>query len=210
MARLVDFSHNKLLHVIILVFISFWGIMAVSPTDRKLWFLENILTILLFIFLWFTYKKFHFSNSAYIMIFVFLCLHTYAAHYTYQGTPIDMWLKTTLHTHRSYFDRFVHLAYGLLVVYPFREVLTRLTALRGFWLFTTPIAYILSLSAIFEIIEMIVAILAGQVGQEYVGLQGDMFDSEKDMGLAFVGAVISSIIFVVIASKNRKKAVSVR
>ncbi|NHN31451.1 DUF2238 domain-containing protein [Paenibacillus agricola] len=210
MVRLIKLLQNGWLQVIILIFISFWCYMAISPSDRKLWLLENILTILLFICLCFTYKKFQFSNSAYALIFVFLCLHTYAAHYTYQGTPIDAWLKTTYHTQRGYFDRFVHFAFGFLGVYPVREVLTRFTVIRGFWSFTAPIAYILSLSAIFEIIEMLVAALAGQIGQEYVGLQGDMFDSEKDMGLAFAGAVITSIILVMMARKKRKKALSSR
>ncbi len=102
-----------------------------------------------------------------------------------------MWLKASFHTQRSYYDRVVHFAFGLFWTYPFRELLTRAAALRGFWSYIIPVAVCFSCSACFEIIEMGAAFVAGQKGLEYVGLQGDVFDTQKDMGLGLAGAVIS-------------------
>ncbi|MDF2964242.1 MAG: putative integral rane protein [Paenibacillus sp.] len=192
------------LQILLFVFIAFWGIMAVSPTDRMQWLLENILVIVVVCSLCFTFKKFRFTNTSYFLLFVFLCLHTYAAHYTYQGIPVDMWLKSTYHTQRSYFDRFVHFMFGLILIYPVREFLTRVNATvhRGFWSFAVPIAVIVSLSTIFEVIEMLVALVAGQIGEEYAGLQGDKFDSEKDMALSLTGAILTSLLLALISRKK--------
>jgi putative membrane protein len=187
----IPFSSNRLLQLIIVISVIFWGVMAVSPTDRTLWLIENLLVIVTVLALVFTYRKFRFSNLSYLWMFIFLCLHTYAAHYTYQNTPLDMWLKTSFHTQRSYYDRVVHFAFGLFLAYPLREWLIRLTRLRGFLSYAIPTAVILALSSLFEIIEMLVAAIAGQVGEKYIGLQGDIFDTQKDMGLGFIGGLIS-------------------
>ncbi|BFT75414.1 DUF2238 domain-containing protein [Paenibacillus sp. P36] len=182
------------LYVMITVFVVYWVFMAITPTDRMQWLMENILLVSVILVLLFTYKKFPLSQLSYLFIFIFLCFHTYGAHYTYQGTPFDVWLKGAFHTHRSYYDRVVHLLFGLLWAYPVREWLTRAGGMRGFWSYAMPVAVVFGISAFFEIIEMGAAYVAGQVGQEYVGMQGDVFDSEKDMGLGLIGALISMIL----------------
>lgn len=187
----IPFVRNQLLQLIIVVFILYWGAMAFAPTDRSLWLIESILPVAVSLVLAFTYKKFRFSNLSYLFMFIFLCLHTFAAHYTYQNTPFDEWLKAAFHTKRSYFDRVVHLTFGLFWTYPFRELLTRAARLRSFWSYAVPAAVVISLSATFEIIEFVVALIAGQSGQNYVGLQGDIFDTQKDMALNFIGAIVS-------------------
>jgi len=187
----LPFSRNYLLQIMFAVYLVFWIVTAISPTDRTQWLMENILPVGTVIVLVCTYRKFPFSNLSYLFIFILLIFHTYAAHYTYQHTPFDMWLKYSFHTQRSYFDRIVHLVFGLCFTYPVRELLTRVTAIRGFWSFALPVTVVFSLSAFFEIIEMLVAIAAGQIGANYMGLQGDIFDSQKDMGLGLVGAIFT-------------------
>jgi putative membrane protein len=182
------------LYVMIAVFAVYWVFMAARPTDRMQWLMENVLLISVVLVLFFTYKKFRFSQLSYLFIFIFLCFHTYGAHYTYQGTPFDIWLKTAFHTHRSYYDRVVHLLFGLLWAYPAREWLTRTGSVRGLWSYAIPVAIVFGFSAFFEIIEMGAAYVAGQVGEEYVGLQGDVYDSQKDMGLGLAGALIAMML----------------
>lgn len=181
--------------------------MAISPTDRFQWTMENALLVGTVLVLAFTYGKFRFSNLSYLLIAVFLCFHTYGAHYTYQNTPFDAWLKASIHTQRSYYDRVVHFAFGLLMAYPFRDALTRLKTLnnRGFLSYFIPAALILSAGAVFEIIEMIAALAAGQAGQDYAGLQGDPFDSEKDMALSSVGGIIAVLTLAAIHKSMRTK-----
>ncbi|MZQ83770.1 DUF2238 domain-containing protein [Paenibacillus sp. 5J-6] len=182
------------LYVMIAVFAVYWVFMAARPTDRMQWLMENILLISVVVVLFFTYKKFRFSQLSYMFIFIFLCFHTYGAHYTYQGTPFDIWLKTAFHTHRSYYDRVVHLLFGLLWAYPAREWLTRAGKMQGSWSYAMPVVIVFGFSAFFEIIEMGAAYVAGQAGEEYVGKQGDIYDAEKDMGLGFAGALIAMVL----------------
>jgi putative membrane protein len=204
----IPFSRNWPLHLMIFVFAMYWGFTAIAPTDRIQWLMESILPVIVVLVLTFTYKVFRFSNASYFLMFIFLCLHTYGAHYTYQGTPFDKWLKASFHSQRSYYDRVVHFAFGLFWAYPFRELLTRAAAQRGFWSYAIPTAVVFSCSACFEIIEMVAAFVAGQHGEEYVGLQGDVFDTQKDMGLGLAGAVISmGILAWILWRKKVKKRV---
>ncbi|BBH20125.1 hypothetical protein Back11_14700 [Paenibacillus baekrokdamisoli] len=116
----------------------------------------------------------------------------WAAHYTYQGTPFDFWLKTSFHTKRSYYDRVVHFAFGSFFSFPFREFLKCKIKLPGIWSYILPVVVVLSFSALFEILEMLAALVAGPGGEaKFVGLQGDIFDTQKDMGLGFLGGVVS-------------------
>ncbi|UUZ94222.1 DUF2238 domain-containing protein [Paenibacillus sp. P25] len=154
----IPFSRNRLLHWLIGVYAVLWAILAIAPLDRMQWLMENLLPVGAVVALACTYRKFRFSNVSYILIFVFLCIHTFAAHYTYQNTPVDVWIKAVMHTQRSYFDRFVHFFFGPLMAYPFREVLMRLAGLRGFWSYVLPAALVFAFSSLFEIIEMFVAL----------------------------------------------------
>ncbi|MDD9266658.1 DUF2238 domain-containing protein [Paenibacillus sp. GCM10023248] len=185
----------KQLQVMLFIFAVYWAVLAISPTNRIQWLMENLLLVAAVTLLLCTYRRFQFSMISYWFIFVFLCFHAYGAHYTYQGTPFDAWLKGTFHTHRSYYDRVVHFLFGLFWTYPAREWLTRVTAVRkGIWSYVLPVTIVFGFSSLFEIIEMIAALVAGQAGQEYVGMQGDPFDSEKDMGLGLAGAALSMCI----------------
>ncbi|ULL16217.1 DUF2238 domain-containing protein [Paenibacillus sp. H1-7] len=199
----IPFSRNHLLQVLFVSFLVFWAVMAIRPTDRLQWLLENVLVVVSGLLLILTYPKYRFSNLSYLCIFVFLCLHTYAAHHTYQNTPMDMWLKASFHTQRSYFDRVVHFAFGLLLTYPMREMLMRKAGLRGFWSLAVSAAVIFACSALFEILEMIVALVGAQAGQDYMGMQGDPFDTHKDMALGLAGAIVSMGIVAWVRYRNR-------
>lgn len=202
----IPFSRNVPLHTIIGLFILFWVYMAISPTSRMQWLVSQSILIAVILALGFTYRWFRFSNLSYLLMFLFFCLHTYASHYTYEGTPFDLWLKSSFHTTRSYYDRVVHFAFGLLLVYPFRELLTRIANQRGFWPYAIPVAIVLSLSAGFEIIEMLAALVYGPGGEEkFVGMQGDVYDTQKDMMLGFLGGLVATGITAWVEWSKEKK-----
>ena len=203
----IPFTQNKPLQVMIFIFIIFFGLMALSPTDRKQWFADSLPLVVIILTLAFSYKRFHFSTLSYFLMFVFFCLHTYAAHYTYAGTPFDHWLRTSFHTKRSYYDRIVHFAFGLFCAFPFREFLKCKVKLLGIWSYILPVVIVLGFSALFEILEMLAALVAGKGGEaKFVGLQGDVFDTQKDMGLGFIGGVVSMGILAWIIWRSDKKA----
>lgn len=173
-----------------LAFVAFFVWMAISPANRMQWYANNVPLVAIVLVLVFTYQRFRFSNLSYLLLLLFFCLHMYAAHYTYETTPFDAWLKAAFHTHRSYYDRIVHLAFGLLVTYPIREFATDKMKFQPFWSYALPVVFVLSFSGLFEILEWIAAAVAGKGGEaKFVGMQGDIFDTQKDMGLGLIGAV---------------------
>ena len=173
-----------------------------SPSYREDWLLENVLVLLLVPFLITTYQRLPLSKVSYGAIFIFLCLHEVGAHYTYAEVPYARWGSELLGAHfdtlfaweRNHFDRLVHFLYGLLVVYPVREVFLRVANVTGFWGYLLPILVVMSSSLLFELFEWAAALVfGGDLGMAYLGTQGDVWDSHKDSLLATLGALLSSL-----------------
>ncbi len=172
-----------------------WFLLALSPRDRFTWFLENLLVFIFVPSLIFTFKKFRLSNISYTTITIFLILHSIGAHYTYSEVPFVKSIFDFVNFQRDNYDRLVHFSFGLLMVYPAREVITRSLNLNAFWRFYIPLIIIISSSASYEIIEMVTAmIVQPENAIAWLGIQGDPFDAEKDMLMAASGALITSIL----------------
>ena len=179
----------RLLYGLVVWYVLFWAILAVSPVDRGDWFLENLLAVSTVALLLATYRHFQFSTISYVLISTFLTLHAIGAHYTYAQVPFGFWLQHLLGLSRNPFDRLVHFAYGFLLVYPLRDLLMRLAGVRGFWSYYLPVSGILAQSGLFEVIEAGVAqTVSPELGAAYLGIQGDEWDAQKDMLVAATGA----------------------
>ncbi|MGF6488830.1 DUF2238 domain-containing protein [Pseudomonas frederiksbergensis] len=171
--------------------------LGISPHSRVDWVLENVLALLLVMVLVGVYRRFRLSAVSLSLVFVFLCIHELGSHYTYALVPYDRWcsaltgvsLNKTLGLERNHYDRLVHLTYGLLMVYPIREVLVRITPLRGFWVGFIALNIILSTSAVYEIVEWIGGQYLGKdTAKAFVAAQNDPWDSQADMTLAVAAA----------------------
>lgn len=193
-------SHPRYVLILAGLFFIEWTLLAVSPYDRKAWALENVLTVVAVLVLVFSYRRFPFSRASYTLIFLFLSLHTVGAHYTYAEVPYDAWfsnltgssLNNAMGWERNHFDRFVHFLYGLLLAYPVREVFVRIANVRGFWGYFLPLDFTMSTSMIFELLEWGAAeLFGGDLGIAYLGVQGDVWDAQKDMALASLGALLA-------------------
>jgi len=168
-----------------------WIVTAIRPLDRHDWFLENLLVFAVMAILIGTYRAFPLSDLSYLLITVFLTLHAIGAHYTYSEVPFGFWMQRTFGLTRNPFDRVVHLSFGLLLAYPIREVFLRVANARGFWAYYLPLDVTLAFSALYEIMEMVVAtMVAPGTGDAWHGTQGDVWDPQKDMGLAALGALL--------------------
>jgi putative membrane protein len=168
-----------------------WIVTAIRPLDRHDWFLENLLVFAVMAILIGTYRAFPLSDLSYLLITVFLTLHAIGAHYTYSEVPFGFWMQRTLGFARNPFDRVVHFSFGLLLAYPIREVFLRVANARGFWAYYLPLDVTLAFSALYEIMEMVVAtMVAPGTGDAWLGRQGDVWDPQKDMGLAALGALL--------------------
>lgn len=178
--------------------LSAWGMHF--PHD---WYVEHILVVAVLLILWVVYRKLPLSRLSWTLVFLFLYLHELGAHYTYAKVPYEQWTQSwlgfsindTFGWQRNQFDRLVHFLYGLLLAYPIREIFLSLTNARGFWGYFLPLDVTLSSSALYELIEWAAAeVLAADVGQAYLGTQGDVWDAHKDMTLATCGALVALLI----------------
>lgn len=206
---LVKLSHRQYLAVLAVIFAVIWLALAIEPRHRDDWLLENVLVVLFILIALTSYKKFVFSRVAMTLIFLFLCIHSVGAHYTYSEVPLDSWcsyltgrtVKELTGWERNHFDRFVHLCYGLMLAYPIREIFLRIANVRGFWGYFLPWDLTLSTSMIYELIEWAAAgFFGGELGMAYLGTQGDIWDAHKDMAFAGLGATIAVSIMVIVNS----------
>lgn len=186
-----NFWRKRLLQGLLVWYSVFWVWMAITPVNRLDWLLENLLVFVLGGVLVATYRKFPLSDLSYLLIIAFLTLHAVGAHYTYSAVPLGFWLQDAFDLSRNHFDRIVHFAYGLLMAYPVREVFLRVANSRGFWAYYLPLDVTLAFSALFEIIEALIAqFVTPNLGNAYLGTQGDVWDAQKDMAAAMVGSLL--------------------
>ena len=189
-------------HILVLtsILLVYGILMAINPIDRHDWMLENVLVIGFVIVLAATLRYFPLSRTSYTLIFIFLMLHETGSHYTYALVPYDEWsrrvlgfsINELLGFERNHFDRLTHFSYGLLLAYPIREVFIRIADARGFWSYFLPLDVTISTSALYELVEWGAAeFFGGDLGQAYLGTQGDVWDAHKDMGLATLGALLT-------------------
>jgi putative membrane protein len=145
-----------------------------------------------------SYKRLLLSRVSYGMIFIFLALHTIGAHWTYSLVPYDQALHTIsghsfnelVGWQRNHYDRIVHFAYGLLLAYPIRELFLRVARVTGFWGYFLPVILTMATSMFYELVEWGAAeVFGGDLGMAFVGAQGDVWDAQKDMWLATLGAL---------------------
>lgn len=191
----IPFTKNKWIQVFLILFLGLWGYTLIDTTNFSNWILENALVFIFLAVLFGTYKKLKFSDLSYLLMFVYLCLHVYGAMYTYAENPFGYWLMETFEGTRNHYDRIVHFSFGFLLAYPMRELF-----LNGFkfpkWVgWALPIEITLSISGLYELVEWGVAdILFPEQGADYLGSQGDIWDAQKDMFLATIGAILATTI----------------
>lgn len=182
-----------------------WIVLAISPVDRDTWWLENVLLLGSVSVLFVTRRSLPLSMTSYTLLFLFLCLHTVGAHYTYSLVPFGDALNETFGWQRNHFDRLVHLSYGLTLVLPLRELLMLHARVRGFWSYFLPVDLVASSSLIYELIEWAAAtVYGGDLGAAFLGTQGDDWDAHRDMALATLGALLG-IAVVLLANRMRSK-----
>ncbi|MBT8437897.1 MAG: DUF2238 domain-containing protein [Gammaproteobacteria bacterium] len=198
-----SFQSDRVLQGLILWLILLWIITAINPLYPSDWLLENLLVFIWSALLVFTYRWFRFSTLSYALFIVFLSLHLVGAHYTYAETPFGFWLQDLFAFERNHYDRIVHFAFGLLIAYPMREILLRRSGIVVMWSYFLTINCVLAFSAFYEVLEIIAAsIVSPELGDAYLGTQGDEWDAQKDAFLAFLGSIIAMLVTWSLARKD--------
>jgi putative membrane protein len=193
-ASVLDKYDNRfswLLKVYLLVFLNFWMYTFIGTSDLANWFMENTLTFLFLLVLFLTFKKNRLSDLSYTFILIYLCLHVYGAMHTYAENPLGYWLQEKLGTSRNHYDRIVHFSFGFMLAYPMRDLFLNGFGFPAKYSWVLPAEITLSFSGMYELIEWSVAdIFFPAQGVAYLGSQGDSWDAQKDMFLAFLGSIL--------------------
>ncbi|MBK9287873.1 MAG: DUF2238 domain-containing protein [Flavobacteriales bacterium] len=199
------FRQNRKLQIFLAVFIAFWAWTFIGTPDRTNWFTENTLTMLFIAGLVLSHRRFKFSDLSYTLMFVYILLHVYGAMHTYAENPLGYWLKDRLGWERNHYDRIVHFSFGFLLAYPMRDYFKNHFNWPNWVCWVLPVEITMSFSAAYELIEWAVAdVFFPAEGVAYLGSQGDVWDAQKDMGLAFTGAVLAMVLWSTARRMRRK------
>ncbi|NQD36341.1 DUF2238 domain-containing protein [Permianibacter sp. IMCC34836] len=167
---------------------------AIAPFDRLTWWLEVTPALVALVLLTGTRRRFPLTTLLYVLILLHSLILMVGGHYTYARVPAFDWLKDALDLSRNHYDRVGHLAQGFIPAMVARELLLRLTPLkRGGWLFFLVCCVCLAISSVYELIEWGAAVALGGNAEEFLALQGDVWDTQKDMALAGVGAILAQL-----------------
>jgi putative membrane protein len=164
--------------------------------------LHHIPTLLLLIASPFLLRRWPLSNAAVGCIALFFALHTIGGRYTYTEVPYDAvaqalsgrTISETFGFTRNHYDRLVHLCYGLLAVLPVNEALRRHFGIAPWVALYIAVESVLAVSLLYEVVEWLLTLTVhGELADAYNGQQGDIWDAQKDMALAAVGAVAAAV-----------------
>lgn len=197
---------TRLEKVLLIIAAVIWLVAAISPTNRLDWLVENVMLIVGVTWVLMTYRVWRLSELSYVLIFLFFVLHTIGAHYTYAAVPIGKWVQQALGRPRNDYDRLVHFLFGLLLVYPFRDQILRASRSSRNWGSLVAFMVITSLSAIYEILEWLVAEIAQPTDAlAFLGTQGDVFDAQKDVAVALLGAVFTLLLTSIAERRHARR-----
>jgi putative membrane protein len=211
-ASFIPFRENRLLHLLCLAMAVVVIVTGYRPEKVFDWWLENAAALSFLAALGISYRRLPLSDLSYLLILIYLSGHEWGAEYKYSDVPLGEWMKPWLHTTRNHYDRVMHFSYGLLLAYPMQEWFMRVVGVTSRWRYLLPVEMTLSFSACYEMLEALAAsVLTPERGEEFVGMQGDIWDSQKDMLMAGLGAVTAMIVIATVRtvqSRRRKEVVA--
>jgi len=184
--------HGLLLLIVTAVFI--WS--AIRPASYSVWALEVIPALVGLVTVIASYHRFRLTTMSYVIIAILAIIIFIGGHYIYSKVPLFNWIKDNFHFERNHYDRFGHLLKGMFVIV-LREIVLRKTPLsRGFWLTTVVTSILLSIAALYEIIEWLVSAVTkdGKASKDFLGTQEDIWDTQWDMSCTLIGTIVSLLL----------------
>lgn len=178
-------------HVALLVALAAVALWSwIEPKDRLTWWLEAFPALLAAALMAATYQRFRLTDLLYGLAWVHAVILLVGAHYTYAEVPLFDWIQEALDQSRNHYDRVGHVAQGFVPAIAARELLLRTSTLeRGKWLAVLVVLSCMGISAIYELLEFAAAAATGEAAIAFLAFQGDVWDTQKDMLLALLGAI---------------------
>lgn len=169
-------------------------ISAIHPFDRTTWLLEIAPILIALPLLFVTYQRFPLTTLLYTLIFVHALILIAGGVYTYARVPLGFWIQDALSLSRNPYDKIGHFAQGFVPFIVAREILFRggyMTSRR--MIAFVSVCFVMMISSSYELIEWWSALLLGQGAEEFLGTQGDPWDTQSDMFFALIGAITSML-----------------
>lgn len=193
--------------IALLALVASWALASLvdSPVP-ELTPLQNLPTLAVIGTLAFLLRRYPMPTSAVACVCAFLALHTVGGRYAYSYVPYEQWFAAlglpspaeTFGFRRNHYDRFVHFAFGMLIVHPISAMLIRHAKVSPRLALYIAIEFVFAASAVYEVFEWgLTMVLAGDDVETYNGQQGDIWDAQKDMTLAGLGALLSAAVLLV-------------
>jgi putative membrane protein len=165
---------------------------GVAPLDRFTWILEVAPAVIALLILAFSRNRFPLSPLLYLLILLHSVILMIGGHYTYAEVPIFDWLAEQFDWQRNHYDKLGHFAQGFVPAMVARELLVRHQVInKPTWLAPIIVFICLGISALYELIEWWVAALTGEDAEAFLGTQGYVWDTQSDMAMAMLGAIIA-------------------
>jgi putative membrane protein len=185
-------ASSRLPAALLLVALAVLAWSGVSPRDRSTWYMEVAPAVIALPILLATRRRFPLTPLLYVLLTVHAAVLCVGGRYTYAEVPLGFWVRDALGLARNHYDRLGHVMQGFVPALVAREILLRTSPLRpGRWLFTLSAAVALAISAVYELVEWLAAVLLGQGADAFLGTQGDPWDTQWDMFMALCGALLA-------------------
>jgi putative membrane protein len=167
---------------------------GIHPRERVTWLLEVFPALIAVPLLIVTRNRLRFTPLVYTLVAIHACILMVGGKCTYAQVPLFNWLRDALHLARNDYDRLGHFAQGFVPAMVARELLLRRSPLRrGKWLFFLVFCVCMAISATYELFEWLTAVVSNEAAESFLGTQGDPWDTQKDMGMALIGALTALI-----------------
>ncbi len=185
-------QHNKLYATLGLAVLLALIVSGIAPYDRATWLLEVAPVLFAAPVLLLSYRRFPLTRLLYVLIAAHALVLILGGAYSYERVPLGFWLQDWFELSRNPYDKLGHFMQGLVPALLAREILLRLGFLdTGKMLGFLSLCVALAFSAFYELIEWWVALIAGQGAEDFLGTQGDPWDTQSDIFMALLGALLS-------------------
>lgn len=185
---------NRYPVVLLVVFAAVLGWSAINPHDYFTWVLEVFPAIAAAIILSVTYPRFRFTSLVYTLVLLHAVVLMVGGHYTYAEVPFGYWVRDAFHLSRNHYDRLGHFMQGFVPAMVTREILLRRNVVRRKWLYFFVFSVCMMVTSVYELFEFVVAELTGTAADAFLGSQGDVWDTQWDMSMCFLGCNLALLL----------------
>jgi putative membrane protein len=166
-----------------------------DPYDRGTWWMEVAPIFIAAPILVATYRRFPLTSLLYLLIALHAVILMTGGAWSYARVPLGFWIQDAFHLSRNPYDKIGHFAQGFVPALLAREIFLRqgIVRARG-WAIGLAVAVALAISALYELVEWGAALALGTGADAFLGTQGDVWDTQSDMGMALVGAIVAMLL----------------